>query len=169
MRALPEPLRRPRTVPRFVPWGVCRRRGESIGRGSEGCKSVITELYNLNPLQFTSHVGPFSGLFYYSDLSLRSIGGMLSSNYIAYFDGTQVNMTVCFQSNFSMFTVVYCVQNYTFLRNVAYPFLDAVADFYLSYVTKDSNGVSHVLNACAQVGCCEGVRVSMMHVANQNT
>ena len=44
-----------------------------------------------------------------------------------------------------------CVQNVTFLRDVAYPFLDAVGDFYVSYVTADADGVLHVLNACAQV------------------
>lgn len=42
-------------------------------------------------------------------------------------------------------------QNASFLRDVAYPFLDAIGDFYVSYVTADADGVLHVLNACAQV------------------
>ena len=50
------------------------------------------------------------------------------------------------------FNFICCVlQNITFLRDVAYPFLYAVGDFYLSYVTPDENGTFHVLNACAQV------------------
>ena len=43
-------------------------------------------------------------------------------------------------------------QDITFLRSVAYPSLDAIADFYLSYVTADDSGTLHVLNSCAQVG-----------------
>jgi alpha-L-fucosidase 2 len=86
-------------------------------------------------LELTTHVGPFAGLSYYSDLSLRSVGGMVAMSLIDYYEYTR---------------------DTAFLAATAYPFLDGVADFYLSYVTLGTDGTFSVLNACAQEICGPG-------------
>jgi hypothetical protein len=59
-------------------------------------------------------------------------------------------------------------QNTTFLREVAYPYLRLVADFYESYAVFNATGRGFydVLNSCAMEGC--GVQGLGPHDASNN-
>lgn len=87
---------------------------------------------NYRGLEFTSHIGPYPGLFYFSDLSLRFVGGLVAAPFIDYCDS---------------------VPDLDFLNRTAYPVVRGVAEFYASYVTQDDNGTYHVPFACAQEIC----------------
>ena len=91
---------------------------------------------NYSGLEMTTHIGPFAGLIYFSDLSLRAVAPMVAMTFIEYVD---------------------YLDDITYLNNTAYSIVDAVGDFLLSYVTFNStDGVSHILNACAQEICGGG-------------
>ena len=87
---------------------------------------------NYSGLEFTTHIGPYPGLFYFSDLSLRFVGGLVAAPFIEYCDS---------------------VPNLAFLNSTAYPVVRGVADFYASYATRDSNGTYHIPFGCAQEIC----------------
>lgn len=82
--------------------------------------------------EMTTHLGPYPGLFYYSDLSVRFVGGLVAAPFIEYADS---------------------VPDLAYLNSTAYPVVAGVADFYASYVQADANGTLHVPFACAQEIC----------------
>ena len=86
-------------------------------------------------IEMTTHIGPFAGLHYYSDLSVRVVAPMTAASFIVYADSTG---------------------DVTFLNDTAYPFLDATADFFLTYVTPNAAGGFDILDACAQEICGGG-------------
>lgn len=69
---------------------------------------------------------------YFSDLSVRFIGGLNAALFIDYSDS---------------------VPDATFLNASTYPVVRGVADFYVSYMKPDANGTLHVPFACAQEIC----------------
>ena len=87
-------------------------------------------------LEMTTHIGPFNGLWYYSDLSLRDVAPMSAMPFVEYADYTA---------------------DADFLRGRAYPLVAEVVDFFLSYVTPNAaTGRLDILNSCAQEICGGG-------------
>lgn len=87
-------------------------------------------------IELTSHIGPFSGMSYYSDLSLRVVGSMSAMPFIEYADFAGDD---------------------AYKGSTAYDFVKAVGAFLLSYATPNStDGLTHLLNTCAQEICGGG-------------
>jgi len=87
-------------------------------------------------LELTTHIGPFAGLSYYSDLSLRVVGAMSAMPFIEYADFAADD---------------------AYKNSTAYDFVKGVGDFLLSYATPNStDGLAHLLNTCAQEICGGG-------------
>ena len=91
---------------------------------------------NFSGFEMTTHIGPFAGLIYFSDLSLRVVAPMVAMAFIEYVD---------------------YLDDVDYLNSTAYDLVDGIADFLLSYVTFNStDGYSHILNSCAQEICGGG-------------
>jgi hypothetical protein len=91
---------------------------------------------NYSGIEMTTHIGPFAGLIYFSDLSLRVVAPMVAMTFIEYVD---------------------YLDDLEYLQSTAYNLVDSIGDFLLSYVTFDSSdGYYHILNACAQEICGGG-------------
>jgi hypothetical protein len=87
-------------------------------------------------VELTTHIGPFAGLSYYSDLSLRVVGAMSAMPFIEYADFAGDD---------------------AYKNGTAYDFVRAVGDFLLSYATRNAtDGYAHLLNTCAQEICGGG-------------
>lgn len=87
--------------------------------------------------EMTTHIGPFPGLYYYSDLSLRFVAAMSAAPFIEYADYTLDG---------------------AFLSERAYPLVRGVAEFFVAYATPDAHNTSlfHIRNSCAQEICGGG-------------
>ena len=87
--------------------------------------------------EMTTHIGPFPGLYYFSDLSLRFVAAMSVAPLIEYYDYTLDG---------------------DFLARKAYPLVKGVADFWVAYATPDATNASifHIENSCAQEICGGG-------------
>ena len=87
-------------------------------------------------LEMTSHIGPFPGLWYYSDLSLRVVAPMSAMPFVEYVDYTQ---------------------DIGFLRSRAYPLVRETVEFFTSYATPNvATGQLDLLQTCAQELCGGG-------------
>lgn len=92
-------------------------------------------------IELVTHLGPYPGLCFYTDLSLRMNGLISALPYIVYYESTL---------------------DAAFLADKAFPFLKANADFFVSYVTPNaSTGGARVdiLNSCANEICGQGIPV----------
>ncbi len=87
-------------------------------------------------LEMTTHIGPFNGLYYFSDLSLRVVAPMSAMPFVEFADYTADDV---------------------FLRERAYPLVSEVVDFFASYVTPNAaTGALDILDSCAQEICGGG-------------
>ena len=87
-------------------------------------------------LEMTTHIGPYNGLYYFSDLSLRVVAPMSAMPFVEYADYTADEV---------------------FLRERAYPLVAEVVAFFQSYVTPNkATGALDILNSCAQEICGGG-------------
>ena len=92
-------------------------------------------------IELVTHLGPYPGLCFYTDLSLRMNGLIAALPFIVYYESTL---------------------DAAFLAGEAFPFLKANADFFMSYVTPNaSTGGARVdiLNSCANEICGQGLPV----------
>jgi hypothetical protein len=87
-------------------------------------------------LEMTSHIGPFPGLWYYSDLSIRVVAPMSAMPFVEYVDYTQ---------------------DIDFLHSRAYPLVRETVAFFMSYATPNAaSGQLDLLQTCAQELCGGG-------------
>jgi len=87
-------------------------------------------------IEFTTHIGPYPGLYYFADLSLRMVAAMSTKPFIDYIDYTM---------------------DIDYLNSTVFPLLEQVADFYVSYVVyNNSTNQYDILNSCAQEICGGG-------------
>ena len=92
-------------------------------------------------IELVTHLGPYPGMCFYTDLSLRMNGLISALPYIVYAESTL---------------------DMAFLATTAYPFLKANADFFLSYVTPNAStggARADILNSCANEICGAGIPV----------
>eukprot|EP01052_Picozoa_sp_SAG31_P017747 SAG31_NODE_1227_length_9239_cov_29.041904_7_plen_155_part_00 len=90
-------------------------------------------------------MGPWPTMGQWKDNAVRFDGALMAVPYVDYFEHSQ---------------------DMTFLKDTAYPFLKAQAEFYSSYIVLNKNGRYDVPLACAQEAC--GPR-QLEHVINAFT
>ncbi len=90
-------------------------------------------------IELTTHIGPFPGLFYFADLSLRVVAAMSAKPFVDYVEYSG---------------------DMDYLNSTAYPFVASVCDFFVSYATPNATtGRSDILNSCAQEICGGGPEI----------
>lgn len=87
-------------------------------------------------VEFTTHIGPYAGLYYFADLSLRVVAPMSTKPFIDYVDYTM---------------------DIDYLNTTVFPLLESVADFFVAYVELNNvTGYYDIPNSCSQEICGGG-------------
>ena len=105
---------------------------EHVEIGVDVTQERLTTKGGYKGAQMICAMGPWATMGQWKDNAVRFTGALMAVPYVDYFEHSQ---------------------DLKFLKETAYPFLKAQAEFYADYIVLNQNGTYDVPLACAQEGC----------------